>query len=299
MNAGIRQLGEAVALWPRYDFSKWHYTGAVNHVIVICPEHGAFEVLPGNLIRRVCGCPVCGRTKAATNRVRNRGRNILREFHAVHGDRFEYPDFKYRGMRNVSRVHCRKHGSFNVTPDNHLRSAGGCYPCGKARSNAALRRPKSETVRRARAVHGDKYQYRRVVANLQDLSTIFCKQCETEFPQSMDAHIRGQGCPDCAKTGFNHDVAALLYYLALKTKHGTVYKIGITNRTVAERFPGESSKYRIVKTWRFKKGRSAYIKERQILNQFTDDRYTGSDLLRNGNSELFSRDILNLDLETK
>ena len=91
---------------------------------------------------------------------------------------------------------------------------------------------------------------------------------------------------------------AILYYLRIDAQPCAVYKIGVTNRTVADRFtPADLEKITVLQTRRFKLGKWAKCAESQTLRTFTADRYTGRDLLSSGNSELFTRDVLNLDLE--
>ena len=105
------------------------------------------------------------------------------------------------------------------------------------------------------------------------------------------------GCPDCAEFGFNPNDRATLYYLAITTDNGDRrYKIGITNRTVEERFRGpDLARIRIVKIWNYAMGRAAAEREAEILRSYAGERYYGPDILNSGNSELFTHDILGLD----
>ena len=43
----------------RYDYSKVNYTGMMNKVCIICPEHGEFWQVPNKHINARHGCPVC------------------------------------------------------------------------------------------------------------------------------------------------------------------------------------------------------------------------------------------------
>ncbi len=93
---------------------------------------------------------------------------------------------------------------------------------------------------------------------------------------------------------------AILYYLRIDAQPCPVYKIGVTARSVGERFtPADLEKITVLRTQRYRLGKWAKCAETQTLRAFTDDRYTGRDLLSSGNSELFTRDVLNLDLETQ
>jgi len=81
--------------------------------------------------------------------------------------------------------------------------------------------------------------------------------------------------------------------------HGAapLYKIGITNRTVAERFEGaDFAKMTVLKEWEYASGYDAREQEQFIINECSDHLYDGPDVLNlKGNTELFDTDILGLD----
>lgn len=99
------------------------------------------------------------------------------------------------------------------------------------------------------------------------------------------------GCPKCSKTGFNPGVPANLYYI----KIGKYYKIGITNKTISDRFRSDNDKpIKVLMLKHFEDGRDAKAKESEILKEFSPV-YAGKYLRSGGNTELFDWDILQLD----
>ena len=86
---------------------------------------------------------------------------------------------------------------------------------------------------------------------------------------------------------------AILYYL--RVCNGTAYKIGITNRSVSERFRTDMQFIDVLETWHFEHGADAMSAERSIIKQFSTEKYVGDPLLSSGNSELFRYDVLELD----
>ncbi|MEE9446589.1 MAG: GIY-YIG nuclease family protein [Arenicellales bacterium] len=48
-------------------------------------------------------------------------KEAVSEFIAIHGDQYDYSEFEHRGIRELSKVICQKHGPFFVTPINHRR----------------------------------------------------------------------------------------------------------------------------------------------------------------------------------
>jgi len=47
----------------KYDYSLAEYKTAKNKVKIVCPEHGIFEQIPDNHLRRKQGCPICKESK--------------------------------------------------------------------------------------------------------------------------------------------------------------------------------------------------------------------------------------------
>jgi hypothetical protein len=158
-----------------------------------------------------------------------------------------------------------------------------------------------EFIEEAKLIHGAKYDYSKVVyTTFHDKVEIVCPE-HGAFWQSAVNHVKGNksGCPGCAVSGFDQTKPALLYYLAVRTdKDVVLYKIGITNLTVKKRFPASDlARIRLIKTWAFENGAEAAERELEVLREFMDDRYAGDDVLIGaGNTELFIRDVLGLDL---
>lgn len=94
--------------------------------------------------------------------------------------------------------------------------------------------------------------------------------------------------------GFDINAPAIMYYL--KINSGEAYKIGVTNTTVELRFKAvDLKKIETIKVWEFETGREALDSELSIKKEFHYARYEGKDILINGNTELFTHDILLLD----
>lgn len=95
-------------------------------------------------------------------------------------------------------------------------------------------------------------------------------------------------------SGFDPKKKAILYYL--KINDGKAYKIGITNRTIFDRFSKDDlSKIEVLSIIEFADGIDAKKEETRILKEYKHHKYNGRNLLKDGNSELFRCDILNLD----
>lgn len=101
--------------------------------------------------------------------------------------------------------------------------------------------------------------------------------------------LKGQGCPSCADYGFNTSKPALLYFI----KIGEYYKIGITNRSVAQRFSRDKDKaIEILREVHFQTGAEARIEEQRLLKKYEKYRTTVIGYLKSGgNTELFREPV--------
>ena len=106
---------------------------------------------------------------------------------------------------------------------------------------------------------------------------------------------RGSRCPYCANHGFKPDKPASLYYIRFDHNGKDFYKIGITNKTITERFCGEPTPYTVIMETRYLFGYLAAELERDILANHKRHQYQGDCFLVSGNTELFTKDVLRLD----
>jgi hypothetical protein len=96
--------------------------------------------------------------------------------------------------------------------------------------------------------------------------------------------------------GFDYNKPTDTYYVRVLNPYGPLlYKIGITQRSLRERFEVDYPKITLLKLFKFETGFKAFDFEQGIIEKHKKHRYTGSDVLQRGNSELFTKDILNLD----
>lgn len=105
-----------------------------------------------------------------------------------------------------------------------------------------------------------------------------------------------QGCPECSITGFKTNKPGIFYYIKLSSKTETYYKVGITNNSIRQRFAAEADKtIKILVETYFDSGQDAYNLEQQILKEFENQRVNGNGFLKQGNTELFLEDILQME----
>lgn len=178
----------------KYDYSKVEYRDTHTPVEILCQEHGSFWQSHANHCKGQ-GCPFCaGNAKKDTEA-------FIEEARAVHGDRYDYSQAVYTGAHKKLIIICPEHGPWNATPHNHVSFKSGCPKCGDMKAGQARMLTKEDFVERAKAVHGDFYDYSKtVVDGFHNKSIITCPD-HGDFEQQLQNHLSGNGCPKCACNG--------------------------------------------------------------------------------------------------
>ena len=179
----------------KYDYSKVIYKKAQEKIIIICPKHGEFLQTPNSHLHGN-GCPKCKNEKTS-ERCKDTTENFIRKSRKVHGNFYDYSNLIYNGNKEKVEILCPIHGSFWQGPNNHLRGCG-CPKCKGSRISKSKTRTKEEFIDKAKLVHGDRYDYSRVVyVNSITPVEIICKFHKTSFWQDPGNHLQGKGCPIC------------------------------------------------------------------------------------------------------
>ena len=131
----------------------------------------------------------------------------------IHGERYEYNNVVYKGSHKKVAITCKTHGNFKQSPNSHLQGSG-CKHC-------ANQKPTTEQfIERAKAVHGDRYNYEKTVYVDSRTKVIIICKTHGEFLQRTNGHLDKRGCPSCA--GNKLITTSQFIERALK-KHGKQY----------------------------------------------------------------------------
>ena len=94
-------------------------------------------------------------------------------------------------------VICPKHGVFKITPDRHKRG-GGCSKCSMLNKiNKDLKIRKDSFLEQSKKIHGDKYDYSKVIYKNTDTKVSIICPIHGDFQQRPDVHIKSTGCTKC------------------------------------------------------------------------------------------------------
>jgi GIY-YIG catalytic domain len=199
-----------------YDYSEVVYAGAHTRVTIICRFHGRFQVTPGHHKNGVA----CRHCYFETNRLGLA--QFIKRAKVAHPNRMhDYsklsPQFV---LAEKVRIRCLTHDvEFDQQAGTHLAGHTGCKCClseklsGPAGSTGTFRTMEAMTssfAARARETHGNRYRYDNAIyRGASKKVTILCPE-HGAFEQTPSNHIKGTGCPACART--------LPYRDSLKTK---------------------------------------------------------------------------------
>jgi hypothetical protein len=260
----------------RYKFGLYECPSCLKH----------FEVATSDVNRgSTTKCSGCAWKAQATKA----GLTVISRFKEVHGGSYSYERVNYVNSRAKVSITCPVHGEFLQTPKKHLGGQG----CPKCVIAAKVAEAKATVIWRFMVVHGDKYEYSLVNYVHSKAKVQITCQTHGEFLQTPNAHLKGAGCPKCAEYGFQRTKPGVLYYLKITTADQVLYKIGITNRTVQERYQIKDLDIAtILFTKYFESGEDCYNEEQRILKEFYEFRYIGLPVLSSGNTEMFVKDIL-------
>jgi len=124
--------------------------------------------------------------------------DFVRRAISVHGAVYDYGRTLYSGTKNKVEVICPTHGSFWVTPNNHITNKSGCPACARSKSGDTQRVAASVSfVEECKAVHSDKYTYEKTQYQNAHTKVIVTCPIHGDFLIAPYSHRQGQGCKKC------------------------------------------------------------------------------------------------------
>lgn len=193
-----------------FDYSKVEYINGYTEITLICKEHGEFRITPSKHLDIVGGCPKCSKTKRKKRKIMT-NEEYKKLVIEKHGNEYDLSPVQYQGMRKYVTAICPKHGEFKINAYCFVHS-GGCGKCGIEERGVLRTEKKSEFknwekltterfIEKAKAVHGDKYDYSKTDLEHRDEKKrvlIICPE-HGEFWQSPFSHIKGCECSKCGR----------------------------------------------------------------------------------------------------
>lgn len=184
----------------KYEYFESEYYHRNNNALMKCKECGLeFWQTPANHLKGE-GCPVCRRKHALERKRAVYANRFVKRAKEIHGDKYDYTNFKYTKAKEKSLIHCNVCGSdFWATPDGHIgHKRQGCPVCKANKLREMFSFDTEMFIKLAREVHGDKYDYSEVdYKNMKSEVKIGCPK-HGWFYQIPEVHLRSLGCPFCS-----------------------------------------------------------------------------------------------------
>lgn len=121
----------------------------------------------------------------------------------VFGDRYDYTNSNYINRRSNIVIKCVLHEEFSIIASQHLAGTG-CPVCKKikaSRPRPDLRSSTEDFTKKAKVIHGDKYNYSKTIYFKAVHKVIITCDIEGhgDFLQTPNSHLNGAGCYYCGR----------------------------------------------------------------------------------------------------
>lgn len=117
---------------------------------------------------------------------------FIKKASEIHKNKYSYEEVKFNMNIDKITIICPIHQKFTQTVASHLVGAG-CPTCGTLRTRVQY----DEFVKRARSIHGDKYDYSKTECIPNEKTIITCDK-HGDFKMKIMLHLAGSGCNQCA-----------------------------------------------------------------------------------------------------
>ena len=208
-----------------YDYNKVLYIGCYDKVIITCKTHGDFQQSP---YKHLYGdaCNLCG-IERARNKTMLSQQTFVERANAIHNNKYDYSKVLYNGLCETIIIICKVHREFKQKPREHL-DGNGCQKCGKVYSPTT-----NEFIKNAINIHGDTYDYSKVVYDKAIIKVIIVCKSHGEFEQTPNSHLSGIGCFKCGRIECSKKQTwdNNTYLEKIKKIHGDKYDYSLVNYT--------------------------------------------------------------------
>jgi hypothetical protein len=201
----------------KYDYSKVVYINGITKVCIICSIHGEFWQNPESHLHsiRPQGCPKCSGHFMSLEYFKEKSKKL-------HGNKYDYGLVVYKHTKEKVCIICPIHGEFWIIPNSHLLG----YGCPKCAPNYHY--TTEEWIEEAKKIHGECYDYSKVVyVNTKTKVCIIC-QIHGEFWQKPNNHLNGNGCKHCKESKTEKEITEFLSENNINFEHN-YYPSFLTN----------------------------------------------------------------------
>jgi hypothetical protein len=194
-----------------FSYEKSVYINNRTKIIIGCPIcHKDFQQNPEtHLVSK--GCPLCyGKYLSNTD-------EFIEKAIKIFADEYDYSEVVYVDSKTMVKIICKKHGSFDQIPNDHL-SGHGCKWCGIDLTKKSLLSNTEDFIMKAKKKHLSECSYDKVkyVQAIQKVIIICNILGHEDFEQTPASHLSGRGCPICNASKGEENIRNILnqYHIA-------------------------------------------------------------------------------------
>jgi len=181
----------------KFSYDNMVYINSKTPTTITCARHGGIEIIPVAHLGSNTGCPHCS-MEDGWQGGKITQEEFLKRFKAAHGDTYDYSLVQTDGIYNKVRIICPIHGEFLQTPSGHMQGKG-CSKCKGDKISKARTKDTAYFLERARAAHGDYYDYSLVEYVKGRKSVEIVCPVHGVFKQEATGHMMGRGCEKCGR----------------------------------------------------------------------------------------------------
>lgn len=242
-------LNKVKGKYDEIDYSLAVYTGLFGRVTLKCTKHDNEYTQRAIDHYSAKGCKKCFDESKMITFDKWVETSKIKYDNSYLYDHIKIEDFVYD---TDTKVICKKHGEFVVNTKNHMLGVGNCKKCvGKERKS------KEQLIDEMIKLHDNEYSY--VFPDVWSMQTKIDIECKNHgtFKASIKNHLGNNSkCPSCSKenNGWSKscfinsakDSNCLFYTLLCYNENEYFYKIGITSKSIKERYSGKSLPYNYI-----------------------------------------------------
>lgn len=183
---------------------------------------------------------------------------IIDEFKKIHEDKYDYSKVIYKTMHIKIEIVCNIHGSFYMLPSAHQKRKQGCSKCAAIKNKNRQKDTTETFLEKVKKIHGNRYDYSKTIYgnNAHEKVDIICRQ-HGLFKITPNSLLSAKAnCTKCSNitlgrklrknytigwskeawTLKNKDTLCTFYIIKCWNETEEFYKLGITGKTVEERY---------------------------------------------------------------
>lgn len=275
-----------------YDYNNTNYINKRTKVTITCKIHGDFLQSPQHHLQG-SGCKKC-----YLENITSTSETFILKATEVHQDKYNYSKVSYTKSNKKVIIICPLHGEFEQEANSHLQGKGckSCYNIDRVYDLTSF-------INKANQVHNNTYTYSKSLYKDSIIEIIIICKTHGPFKQTPNSHLDGCGCPTCGKLFAGHSLTSFinqcninnngvgtLYVIRCFNELEEFYKIGITSKSIKERFKCKLPyNYEIIQD--IKGDPSLIFKLEKYLHKGLMKFKYFPELYFNGNSECFKKEL--------